>query len=181
MLGLGSVTAMDDDGVTQKLQYRTPLEVCGNTPRMSEFGFSSGLPLGSDVLLAYLGGDRSNAVAIGSNHRQYRHTGLKSGESVQYNQWGMYFKLTEQGIEIEANNQPVTVSNATTVTIVATDEVYMKTPRLRVSGDIIDNAESNSTTLKNLRDAYNEHDHEVENVQGGDDTKISKSPGKQVE
>ena len=26
MLGLGSVTAMDDDGVTQKLQYRTPLK-----------------------------------------------------------------------------------------------------------------------------------------------------------
>lgn len=55
MLGIGKITAHNDEGGVQKLQYQTPLEVRGDTPRMAEFGFSSGLPLGTDVLLAFWG------------------------------------------------------------------------------------------------------------------------------
>lgn len=56
MLGIGRITAHSDAGGIQKLQYQTPLEVRGGTPRMAEFGFSSGLPVGTDVVIAYLGG-----------------------------------------------------------------------------------------------------------------------------
>ncbi|STJ26667.1 bacteriophage Mu Gp45 protein [Citrobacter braakii] len=42
-----------------------------------------------------------------------------------------------------------------------------KTPVLKCTGDIIDNCESNTATLKQLREAYNDHDHSVNNVQGG--------------
>ncbi|MDE9537520.1 phage baseplate assembly protein, partial [Xenorhabdus bovienii] len=80
MLGLGRVTTCNDNGVIQRIQYQTEMEVRDNTNRISEFGFSSGLPTGTDVVLAFLGGDRSNAVVIGSNHQKYRHIGLKSGE-----------------------------------------------------------------------------------------------------
>jgi phage gp45-like len=87
MLGVGRITAMNDSGDTQSVQYQTPLEVA-SAPRMAEFGFSSGLPVGSDVVLAFLGGDRSSPVVIATNHQSYRHADLQPGEAVVYNQWG---------------------------------------------------------------------------------------------
>lgn len=181
MLGIGRITAHGDAGGIQKLQYQTPLEVRGGTPRMAEFGFSSGLPVGTDVVIAYLGGDRSSAVIVASNNQQYRHSDLKPGESVIYNQWGMFIKLTENGIEVEAKGQPVTVSNATTVTVTATEKIRLDTPRLEVTGDVIDNCDSNGATLKQLRDGHNDHDHIVKNVQSGNDEKTSEIPREPVE
>ncbi|HIC7643329.1 TPA: phage baseplate assembly protein domain-containing protein [Serratia liquefaciens] len=181
MIGLGKITGYGDAGGIQKLQYQTPLEVRGDTPRMAEFGFSSGLPVGTDVVLAYLGGDRSSAVIVASNNQQYRQSGLKSGETLIYNQWEMFVKLTENGIEIEAKGKPVTVANATTVTVTATEKIRLETPRLEVTGDVIDNCDSNGATLKALRDTYNEHDHVVKNVQSGNDEKTSEKPGEIVE
>ncbi|QWA14024.1 phage baseplate assembly protein [Sodalis ligni] len=181
LLGIGRVTSMSDSGVTQTIQYQTPLEVRDKTVRMAEFGFSSGLPGGTDVILGFLGGDRSNAVIIASNHQGYRHTGLATGETVIYDQWGQYVKLTKSGIIVEAKGQPVTVNDATTVTINAATGVVMNTPTLKVSGDIIDNAGTNSTTMKKLRDTYNEHDHQVKNVQSGSSTATSQPPGELVQ
>ncbi|WP_187322261.1 MULTISPECIES: phage baseplate assembly protein domain-containing protein [Serratia] len=181
MIGLGKITGYGDAGGIQKLQYQTPLEVKGDTPRMAEFGFSSGLPVGTDVVLAYLGGDRSSAVIVASNNQQYRQSGLKSGETLIYNQWGMFVKLTENGIEVEAKGKPVTVANATTVTVTATEKIRLETPRLEVTGDVIDNCDSNGATLKALRDAHNDHDHIVKNVQSGNDEKTSEKPGEIVE
>ncbi|WJH94955.1 phage baseplate assembly protein [Serratia marcescens] len=181
MIGLGKITGYGDAGGIQKLQYQTPLEVKGDTPRMAEFGFSSGLPVGTDVVLAYLGGDRSSAVIVASNNQQYRQSGLKSGETLIYNQWGMFVKLTENGIEVEAKGKPVTVANATTVIVTATEKIRLETPRLEVTGDVIDNCDSNGATLKALRDAHNDHNHIVRNVQSGNDEKISEKPGEIVE
>lgn len=180
MLGIGRVTATSDDGVIQKLQYRTPLEVRSSTPRMAEFGFSSLPPVGSDAVVVFPGGDRSNPVIIATNHKSYRHTGLQEGESVLYDQWGQYIKLTESGIEVEANGKPVTVSNATTVTIVASEKIVADTPRFECTGDIIDNSGSNSATLKDLRDAYDGHTHAVNNVESGSSSVTSQAPGEQV-
>lgn len=52
MLGVGRITAMKDNGGTQSVQYQTPLEVA-SAHRLAEFGFSSGLPAGTDVVLAF--------------------------------------------------------------------------------------------------------------------------------
>ncbi|CNI67439.1 phage baseplate assembly protein domain-containing protein [Yersinia pekkanenii] len=180
MLGIGRITGSNDDGSVQTVQYQTPLEVRSDTPRLAEFGFSSGLPTGTDVVIGFVGGDRSSAVIIGSNNQSYRHTGLNSGETVIYSQWGQYVKLTESGIIIEANGQPVTVNNASEVTVNASVKVRLNTPLLEVSGDIVDNAGSNSTTLKTLREAYNGHNHQLKNVQGGSATLTSEVTGKVV-
>lgn len=169
----GKVTAMKDEGGVQSLQYQHPVEVRGSTPRMAEFGFSSGLPAGTDVLVACIGGDRSSGIVIASNNSAYRHSGLNPGETVIYSQWGQYVKLTENGIEVQANGQAVDVKQATQVTIEATQGVMMKTPLLQCTGDIQDNCESNATTLKSLRDAYIKHDHDVEGVESGNSTKTT--------
>ncbi|QCR38940.1 phage baseplate assembly protein V [Nissabacter sp. SGAir0207] len=186
LLGIGRVTGMNDDGVIQILQYRTPLDVRGGTPRMAEFGFSSAPPIGSDVVVLSLGGDRSSQVIIGTNHKASRHTGLQAGESVVYNETAQFIKLTATGIEVEANGQPVTVSNATLVTINATDSVVMNTPKLQVNGDVIatgnitDNSGSNSATVKQLRDAYDSHTHIVKGVETGGGSVTSQAPGATV-
>ncbi|CNI30032.1 Mu Gp45 domain-containing protein [Yersinia aldovae] len=180
MIGVGRVTGSNDGGAVQTVQYQTPLEVRSDTPRLAEFGFSSGLPAGTDVVIGFLGGDRSSAVIIGSNNQSFRHVGLNSGETVIYSQWGQYIKLTENGIIIEANSQPVTVNNATEVTVNASVKVHLNTPLLEVSGDIVDNAGSNNTTLKTLREAYNTHNHQLKNVQGGSSTLTSETTGKVV-
>jgi phage baseplate assembly protein V len=127
MLGVGRITAMNDSGDTQSVQYQTPLEVA-SAPRMAEFGFSSGLPVGSDVVLAFLGGDRSSPVVIATNHQSYRHADLQPGEAVVYNQWGMSILLTEKGIFIDAKGKDVEVNNARNATIDASESILAKTP-----------------------------------------------------
>lgn len=172
-LTTGKVTAMNDAGGVQVLQYQHPAEVRGSTPRMAEFGFSSGLPVGTDVLIACIGGERSSGIVIATNNSAYRHGGLNPGETVIYSQWGQYVKLTESGIEVQANGQAVDVKQATQVTIEATAGVMMKTPLLQCTGDIQDNCESNTTTLKSLREAYIKHDHDVKGVESGNSTKTT--------
>ncbi|HBR2867961.1 TPA: phage baseplate assembly protein [Klebsiella pneumoniae] len=179
MLGIGRITSQKDSGVVQEVQYQTPLEVA-SAPRFSDFGFSSGLPAGADVVIAFLGGDRSSPVVIASNHQGYRHTGLKPGETVVYNQWGLNIHLTESGIFIDAKGKDVEISNAANITATATEQVKLVTPRLLVTGDVIDNCETNDKTLKELRDAYNGHDHDVKNVQSGDSTITSEKTESQV-
>lgn len=177
---MGKVTAMADDGAVQSLQYQTPVEVRGDTPRLTEFGFSSGPPAGSDVLVACLGGDRACAIVIASNHSATRHGGLSPGETVIFNQWGQYIKLTETGIEVQANGKAVDVKQATQVTVEASAGVKLVTPLLQVTGDIQDNCAGNTATLKQLRDAYNGHGHVVKNVQGGNASVTSEKPGEPV-
>lgn len=167
MIGFGKTTLLEDGGNTQKVQYHNNMEVRGGTIRYTDFGFSSSLPAGSDVLIAYLNGNRSNAIIFASNHPSSRHQNLKSGESVLYNQWGLHILMTKEGIVIEAKDKEVTVNNAKKVTVNASTEVLLNTPLLKVTGDIIDNCEGNKSTLKALRDSHNTHNHDVKNVQSG--------------
>lgn len=179
LLGIGRITSQKDGGVVQEVQYQTPLEVA-SAPRFADFGFSSGLPAGTDVVLAFLGGDRSSPVVIATNHQNFRHAGLQPGESVVYNQWGLNIHLTENGIFIDAKGKNVEVNNAATVTINASESIMANTPLLKCTGDIVDNCESNSKTLKQLRDAYNDHDHDVKEVQSGESTITSEKTAEQV-
>ena len=179
MLGIGRITSQKDSGEIQQAQYQTPLEVA-SAPRMADFGFSSGLPVGTDVVIAFIGGDRSSPVIIASNHQGYRRTGLNEGETAIYNKWAMEVLLTEKGVFIDAKGKDVEVNNATNVTINASEGILANTPVLKCTGDIIDNCESNTRTLKELRDAHNDHDHVVNIVQKGNDDATSEKTEEQV-
>lgn len=179
IIGLGRVTSQNDGGNVQKVQYQTPLEVA-SAPRLVEFGFTSALPVGTDVVLAFLGGDRSNPVIIASNHQSFRHAGLNSGETAIYNQWGLNIVLAENGIFVNAMGKDVEVNNATNVTINASESILAKTPLLKCTGDFVDNCETNTRTLKELRDAHNDHQHDVDKVQAGTDKKKTEKTGSQV-
>ena len=109
LANLARVVSQNDSGNVQMAQVQTPLDVRPDTLRFAEFGFSSGLPPGSDVIVLSVGGDRSSQVVIASNHNGLRFKNLKPGEVVIYNEWGQYIKLTEDKIEVEANGKDVIV------------------------------------------------------------------------
>lgn len=67
------------------------------------FGFTSNPPAGSDGLIAFIGGDRSNAVVICMTGRGSRVTGLAEGDVAIYSQGGAVIKLVGGNIEIKGD------------------------------------------------------------------------------
>ncbi|EGG3071014.1 phage baseplate assembly protein V [Salmonella enterica] len=181
LAGTGRVSAINDDGNIQTVQTVSPGEIRNNTPRLAEFGFSSGLPTGSDVVILFPGGDRSNAVIIASGHQSSRPGGLMPGETMVYDQWGHHIRLTKEGIVLEAAGGNVVVNNAATLEVNATEQVKLNTKKLLVTGDIIDNCGGNPVTMRALREAYNRHDHDIQGVKSGGDSVRSQPTGEQVE
>lgn len=159
--GWGRVTFSDDSQAAQLLQVKlNDSETRDGTPRIAEFGFTSRPPEGSDVLMVFLGGDRSKGVVVATGHQASRPANLLEGESMVYDVWGKSIYLTKSGgIIVEAKGAPVTVNNATTVTINAADLVQMNTPVLRVSGDIEagGNVKDKTRTMADDRALFNQH------------------------
>lgn len=163
VIGRGRVTVSDDAGSAQLLQVRLgPLETRDRTPRLAEFGFSSRPPEGSDALLVFVGGDRSNGVIIATGHQDSRPRGLDVGETIVYDLFGRSIRFTKDGaISIQANGTPVVIDGATTVTIRATEKVRMETPLLEVTGDIVagGNVSDSVRSMAADRIKYNQHTH----------------------
>jgi phage baseplate assembly protein V len=172
------VTTVNDSGGAQMMQVKlNAMETRDNTPRIAEFGLTSNPPVGSDAIVVFLGGDRSNGVVLGTVHQPSRPKNLAPGETMIYSQDGKSVYLTASGgIVVEAENQAVTVNNATTVTINAATKVRMVTPLLEVTGDIIDNAGSNSHNMAQMRQIYNTHTHPIVNIQTGGSTINTNGP-----
>ena len=161
LFGRGRIALIDDSGPVQMAQMTTNngMTLDGRY-RLTEFGFSSMPPIGSEVLAAHMSGDRTAGVIISTNHQASRPRGLLSGESMLYSEDGKWIYLTAGGgIVVEAAGQEVTVNGATKVTIIASDSIEMDTPLLKVTGDILDNSATNTRTIAQMRTTYNGHDH----------------------
>lgn len=177
LLGIGRIEVTTDSGRSQTAQVvLNELETIDAMPRVTEFGFSSRPPEGSEAVMVFQGGERSDGVIVGTHHAPSRPRNLEVGETQIYTASGIYIYLTNGGIVIEALGLPVTVNNATTVTVNAAEEAIWNTPILKVSGDIIDNYETNPNTMAQMRALYNEHDHPVRNVQPGSGAVTSDHP-----
>lgn len=160
LVGWGRVTFSDDTQGVQLLQVKlNDSETRDGTPRLAEFGLTSRPPAGADLLLAFMAGDRSKAVVVASGHQVSRPKGLAEGETMLYDLWGKHLHLAQSGIVIEAGGLPVTVNNATQVTINASDSVVMNTPLLKVSGDIQagGNVSDKARSMAADRALFNQH------------------------
>ncbi len=104
--------------------------------------------------------------------------GVLNGQPTQF------IEFTDGAINITSPN-PVNIT-CSKATVFAPDGVEMQTPLLHVSGNITadgnitDNAGTQAASLKELRDRYNTHDHDVVNVQGGSSTITSNATDNQV-
>lgn len=145
LFGVGRLTVSDDSQSIQQLQAEMVSgEVIDQLQRIGEFGFTSRPPDGASVVVAFLGGDRSNGVVLGTLHQPSRLRGLQQGEAALYSEIGQYAWLTVDGIVIEAKGLPVTVNNAsavtvngTTVTINAATSVDITSPTTTVHGNLV--------------------------------------------
>jgi phage baseplate assembly protein V len=188
------VTTVNDSGGVQMMQVKlNALETRDNTPRPVEFGLASNPPVGSDAFVAFLGGDRSNGVVIGTVHQASRPKNLAPGETMLYSQDGKSVYMTASGgIVVEAKGQDVVVNDARNVTwncsgdftlalggkfsVVAPGGTNFTTPTVTASGDMQDNAGTNSHTMAQMRSIFNSHTHPVAQVQTGGSTINTNAP-----
>lgn len=180
------VTVVRDSGGIQIMQVKlSASEVRDGLPRFAEFGFSSNPPDGTDAVVAFVAGDRSKGIVIGTCHQPSRPRNLSPGETILHSQDGKSVYLTAAGgIVVEAKGQPVVVNNASDVTwncsgkfkIVAPGGVEFDAPLVKSSGDMQDNYGSNPHTLANMREINNAHTHPVKGVQSGSSDITSDPP-----
>ncbi|BAP28898.1 phage baseplate protein [Edwardsiella piscicida] len=101
-----------------------------------------------------------------------------------------YIEFADNQINIVSPGDVTVTCQKATVT--APGGVDMTTPLLKVSGgiesggdisaagDIIDNSGTQSASIKQLRDAYDDHDHKVNGIQTGSGSVTSEKPGNPV-
>jgi hypothetical protein len=132
--------------------------------------------------------DRDNSIAranrkqsVPGSKRTHSKTDAIYFGGVLNNQPTQYVQFADNAINVVS---PGNVNvNCNTANITAPGGVNMTTPLLHVIGggikadkDITDNAASQSATVKQLRDAYDAHNHPVQNVQSGSSTRTSDGP-----
>lgn len=138
LIGIGRVSMVDDSDVVQTIQGAFSIEeVIDRLQRAAEFGFTSNPPVGSDMLVVFVGGERSRGVVVGTNHQPSRPTGLQPGEAMLYSLLGQKVYLSEDGIVIDGAGLPVTVKNAPTVAITADTSVTVKAPLVTIDAPSI--------------------------------------------
>lgn len=108
----GTITAVDDTGPVLRAQVTIGyLETVDDVPVLQQFGFASVPPLGSDVALVFIGGDRSNGAGVATNNQASRVRNKAPGESVIFNAFGMSIYLSAEGVIINGGGLPVQIIN----------------------------------------------------------------------
>jgi phage baseplate assembly protein V len=160
LVGRGRMTTGRDDGPVQRLQVRLgAMETRDDTPRLAEYGLASMPPVGSDAVLVFIGGDRSNGVIIATGHQASRLKQLKPGEAALYDDVGQRVFLTRHGIVIEGAGLPVTIRQTPEVVLQADTRVRIDAPVLECSGQIVDQCDSGGFSMAQMRAVYHRHTH----------------------
>lgn len=157
LIGIGRATLVDDGGEMQFVQVTEGAagtggdqRVSDKVRRVSEFGFASVPPIGSEVLVLRRLASRALSIVIGTSHRASRPTGLQPGDAGIYDVRGAKLMLTDGVVTLDAAGGEVLVTNASKVRcdcdIETTGDV-----RCRVNGQAV--------SLGALHDAYNAHKH----------------------
>jgi phage baseplate assembly protein V len=142
-LASGVISATDDSGPIHRVQVQIPTtgERIDNVKILEIFGLASHAPPGSDLVVQFLAGDRSNAVATATGNQKLRLRNLKAGEVALYDGHGSVIKLANGGKisvtctgEVSVTAPKVTINGADKVAITA-PEVDI-TGTLKVTGDV---------------------------------------------
>jgi len=88
-----------------------------------QFGFTSGPPKGTQLIILPLGGSTAHSVVIATENGAYR-VDVASGEACVYSQWGDKVHLKKELIEVETK----------TLRIKASEQVIFETPNISMQG-----------------------------------------------
>lgn len=127
MLIRALVTSVNEDVQRQTLQVKMRAdESADDVERFQNYGVSSHPPLGSESILAALGGNLGQLVAIAVENKQYRPKG-EMGDVFLYHLEGHCMHLTKDGVcNITAKK----------VNLTASDEFNIVSPKVNFTGSI---------------------------------------------
>lgn len=118
LIGRGRITFVDDAGSVQRVQVQLGSEETKDgIPRLCEYGFQSRPPAGSDAVVLFLAGERTNAVVIACGSQQYRMRSLADGEVAISDDKGQFVYLSAAGIRVQGNDKPIQVDTTSSVTV----------------------------------------------------------------
>lgn len=126
----GRMNTVDDTGPIQTMQIdhgpQGPdgtLSLHDKMPRMGEWGFFSTPPAGADVAVICVGGDRGNAVIVGTGHQKHRQKNVPQGDAGVHDVRGAYIWFKSTGPTIDAATGDVTVQNAKHIAMTCTKSI----------------------------------------------------------
>jgi len=90
---------------------------------VQQFGFTSGPPDGTQLIILPLGGSTAHSVIIATENGSYR-VDVASGEACLYSMWGDKVHVRQERIEVETK----------TLHIKASEQVIFETPALSMVG-----------------------------------------------
>lgn len=98
MVARAVVKLVDDSTEVQLVQVDALAdETLDECERFQDYGVTSVPPAGAEAVLVFPDGDRAHALVVAVGDREYRLTGLESGEVALYNDQGAYVKLATNG------------------------------------------------------------------------------------
>lgn len=145
-------------------------EILQDVELMQQFGFVSGLPEGTQLIVIPLGGRTSAAVVVASEHGSYRFKVDHDGEAAVYNQWGDSVHLKkDRSIRVTAEAKVVLDTPLTEMTgDLSVAGSISSGADITAAGDVSD--QGGTKTMAGMRDTFNGH---TQPVSGG----IAQPPG----
>ena len=117
VIGRGRIRVVDDSRPAQVLQVQLgATETKDGIPRAGEYGLASNPPLGTDAIVVFLAGERTNGVVIATNNQTFRMRNLASGEVAIHDNRGRFVLLGAAGIHVQGNAEPVFVETTGAIT-----------------------------------------------------------------
>jgi phage gp45-like len=130
---VAATKALEGKGI-RVLQVRfDAAETRDNTQLVQHYGFGSRPKVGADVVVAFIGGNRSLGLAIASNDRRFQ-VELQEGEVVVHDDQGQKIHIKRGGIEINGGGKPVTITN---LPLLKVDSDIQTTGKITSTGDQI--------------------------------------------
>lgn len=118
--------------------------------------------------------DRDNSIARANRKQSVPGSKRMHSKSDALYLGGFLNQTPTQYVEFADNKINIVAPNGVNIT---TPDMYVS-GNIRAGGDITDNVGTQSASLKTLRDKYDQHKHQVQNVQSGSSTITSTSTDK---
>ena len=186
MVGRALISAIRYDGAIHRAQLRLLAdEIQDDVELMQHYGLASAPKPGAEAAVVFLGGNRDHGIIVATHDRRYR-LSLEEGEVALHDDLGQFVHLKRTGIsvssptEIKATAPVVRVIAASEIqyeapiiTLNAAEMVLVDAPFFACTGAIKDGvsvAGVGGVSMGDMRDVYNAHHHNENNVLAGPTT-----------
>lgn len=154
MLARAVVTGLNTASKCQSLQVELLAgEIKADVEHLEPYGFTSAPNTGAEGFALFPDGDRSHGVVLMVSDRRYRIKGLRAGEVAIYDDQGLSFSLTREGMVIDGGGKVITFKNS--------PKARFEMP-VESTKDITDNSDSGGSTMAHIRTTFNDHNHEYD-------------------